>query len=83
MDVMWRNVDVVEECVCNVDVLWSIVDVLWSIVDVMWSNVEVMWTLHISTFHNFRQVFRPLRSVILKYANVDPAHLKVDNCVHC
>ena len=46
MDVIWRNVAVVEECVCNVDVLWSIVDV-------MGSNVAVMWTLHISTFHNF------------------------------
>ena len=41
-------------------------------VDVMWSNVDVIGNLHISQFD---EVISPPRSVILKYAKVDPPHL--------
>ena len=42
-----------------------------NIVDVMWSNVDVIGNLHISQFDQGP----PPRSVILKYAKVDPPHL--------
>ena len=63
-----------EERGCNVDIMWRNVEVMWRNVDVMRSNVDVIWTIHISKFH---QVLCPPRTVILKYANVNPPHLRI------
>ena len=61
----------VGECGCNVDVIWNIVEQCGCFVEQCGCNVDLPH-LHISQFH---QVFSPPRSVILKYAKVDPPRL--------
>ena len=76
---MWN---IVEECGCfvwqygcNVDVTWNILEECGCFVELCGCNVEPPH-LHSSHFH---QVLSSPRSLILKYANVDPSHFKNEN----